>query len=57
MKKFFPHKIEKETISIRVDTKLLNKIDIESAKIDISRNEFINQCIIYAIENMESKTE
>lgn len=52
MKKFLPKKPEKEVISVRIDSQLLKTIDIEAAKIDISRNELINQCIEYALDNI-----
>lgn len=52
MRDFKPIKQEKSVISIRIDTEILNEIDKQSAKIDISRNEFIVQCIKYAIEHL-----
>lgn len=52
MEKFYPKKPEKEVISIRIDTELIRKVDSESAKAGISRNEFINQCILYAMDNL-----
>ena len=52
MKEFKPIKQEKTVISIRVNTELLNAVDSLSMKSDISRNEFINQCIEYALANM-----
>ncbi len=57
MKKFLPKKPEKEVISVRIDSQLLKTIDIEAAKIDISRNELINQCIEYALDNIEEEPE
>ena len=57
MKKFLPKKPEKEVISVRIDSQLLKTIDIEAAKIDISRNELINQCIEYALENIGEEPE
>ena len=53
MKEFKPVKQEKTIISIRLDADVLKTIDELSAKIDISRNEFIVQCIDYALENIE----
>ena len=57
MKKFLPKKPEKEVISVRIDSQLLKTIDIEAAKIDISRNELINQCIEYALDNIGEEPE
>ena len=56
MEKFKPSKSdkskEKSVISIRLDSELLQTVDEISAKADISRNEFIVQCIEYALKNM-----
>lgn len=43
---------EKSVISIRIDTDMLNTVDKIAAETDISRNEFIVQCIEYALKNM-----
>lgn len=53
MKEFKPIKQEKTVISIRIDVETLKKIDLLSAKTDISRNELIIQCIDYAFENIK----
>ena len=55
MRYFIPKKSDKEVISIRIDSETLKEIDMESANIGISRNEFINQCIEFALEHMEHK--
>lgn len=52
MNNFKPVKQEKDVISIRIDSKLLEKVDIIAGNTDISRNELIVQCIEYAINNM-----
>ena len=57
MKKFLPKKPEKEVISVRIDSQLLKTIDIEAAKIDISRNEMINQFIEYALDHIGEEPE
>ena len=59
MKKFIPSKgsNDKVVISMRIDTKLLETIDREAYKAKISRNEFISQCINYAVSNMEENTK
>lgn len=59
MENFSPKKIEKEVISIRIDRRLLEKIDSLATNTDISRNEFIVQCIDFALlhlnkENIEN---
>ena len=57
MKKFIPIKSEKIVISIRLENEKINKIDEIASKIDISRNELINQCLDFALENLEFKKE
>ena len=52
MNDFKPTKQEKTVISIRLDVDMLKTIDETSAKTDISRNEFIIQCIDYALKNL-----
>lgn len=53
MEKFLPKKNTKEVISVRIPVEILEKLDEKAAAYDISRNEFINQCITFALENME----
>ncbi len=53
MNKFHPLKNEKIVISIRIDSNKLDEIDQIAAKIDISRNDLINQCINYSLNNLE----
>ena len=54
MKDFRPIKTEKTVISIRMDMDLLKTIDKHSQETDISRNEFIVQCIEYALNNLKN---
>lgn len=53
MAKFVARKPEKEVISMRISTDILQTVDEKAAKIGISRNELINQMISYALDNME----
>ena len=53
MASFIPRKPEKEVISMRISTDILAEIDNKAAEIGISRNELINQCITFALANME----
>lgn len=55
MENFLPKKHEKEVISMRIPSETLNQIDDKAAAIGISRNEFINQCIAFALANMKNK--
>lgn len=52
MEKFLPRKPEKEVISMRLSLDLLAEIDRRAAQFDISRNELINQCILFALDHM-----
>ena len=53
MANFIPRKPEKEVISMRISADMLAEIDNKAAEIGISRNELINQCITFALANME----
>lgn len=55
MKYFVPQKVDKEVISIRIPSDLLKTVDKKSAEADISRNEFINQCILFAIDHLQER--
>lgn len=54
MAKFIPKKHEKEVISMRISSEILVEIDEKAAKFGISRNELINQCIAFALANMDN---
>lgn len=53
MDKFIARKPEKEIISMRISADVLQKIDLKSAEVGISRNELLNQMIVYALNHME----
>jgi len=53
MAKFVARKPEKEVISMRISVDVLNILDNKAAEIGISRNELINQMILFALDNME----
>lgn len=55
MNKFQPSKSEKEVISIRIEINKLEKIDKIATMIGISRNQLINQCLEYSLENLDFK--
>ena len=57
MPKFIPKKYEKEIISMRISSSVLSEIDKKAAAIGISRNEFLNQCVEFALANMDDDTE
>jgi len=51
MAEFNPRKVEKTLISVRIPLDTLKDVDRISANNELSRNEFIVQCIGFAIEN------
>jgi predicted HicB family RNase H-like nuclease len=51
--KLCPKKNEKQVISVHISTDKHAAIDENAAQYGISRNEFINQCIDFALQNME----
>ena len=52
MVKFVARKPEKEVISMRISTETLQILDQKAAEIGISRNELINQMILFSLANM-----
>ncbi len=57
MANFIPKQYKKEATTIRLDSEKLEKIDKMAAKYNISRSAFINQCIDYALENMDKNKD
>jgi hypothetical protein len=55
--KFIARKPEKEVISMRISTDTLQVLDNKANEIGISRNELINQMILFALANMEDPSE
>ena len=55
--KFVARRPEKEVISMRISTDTLQILDTKAAEIGISRNELINQMILFALTNMEEPTK
>ena len=50
---FTIRKPEKKVISMRISSEVLQKLDQMATESDISRNELINQMILFALEHME----
>ena len=44
---------EKDNITLRVSLQTLELIDRKAAQYNLSRNQFLNQCIEYALANMD----
>ena len=57
LSKFVARKPEKEVISMRISTDTLQILDDKAAETGISRNELINQMILFALANMEEPTK
>ena len=57
MAEFRPVKSEKEIISVRLPVSLVHEIERRAAAADISRNEFINQCILFAMEHLQQEPD
>ena len=57
MSEFIPKQYKKDPITVRVDFEKLEIIDSLAANFNISRSEFINQCIDFALEHMVSLSE
>ena len=55
MERFSPKKPEQIVTTVRIPKTILDQVDKQAAEADISRNEFINQCILYALGSMEEK--
>jgi len=49
---FIPKPYTKEQITVRFAHKKLAEIDKLASKYELSRNEFINQCVDFALSNM-----
>ena len=57
MAKFIVKKPEKEVISMRISSEVLEQLDSMAVQAGISRNELINQMIAFALEHMEEDSE
>ena len=55
--KFVARKPEKEVISMRISSDTLQILDTKAAETGISRNELINQMILFALANMDEQIE
>lgn len=57
MSDFIPKQYKKEPVTIRIGFDKLQKIDRAAAGYDMSRSEFINQCIDYALSHMPNLSD
>lgn len=54
--KFVPKNGEKEVISFRLPKETLSKIDKLATKNSLSRNEFMLQCLDFALDNIDDNS-
>ncbi len=52
MAEFIPKQYKKEQFTIRMEQDMLAQIDKLAAQYDLSRSEFIVQCVRFAVEHM-----
>lgn len=57
MSRFVIQKPEKEVITLRIASNLLHEVDIKANEADVSRNELINQMIVYALSSMAPSSD
>ena len=57
MAEFIPKQYKKEQFTIRMEKDMLSKVDELAAKYDLSRSEFIVQCVHFAMEHMPHETQ
>lgn len=55
--KFIPRSGEKEVISFRIPKNLLSQIDKIAIDNALSRNEFMVQCLEFALENLSDEED
>ena len=55
MANFIPKQYKKDPITVRISADKLAQIDRMAAQFSMSRNEFINKCIDYAMEHIGSE--
>lgn len=53
MHAFIPKQYKKDPVTIRISPEKLERIDAAAAQYDVSRSEFINQCIDFALDHMK----
>jgi len=51
--KFIPTTQDKSVISVRLEDSLIENLDEYSKQQKMSRNEFIRQCIVFALERID----
>ena len=57
MKNFIPKAYQKEQITVRLNVAAIEKIDKIASQLNLSRSELINQCVEFALANMNEKKD
>ena len=57
MADFIPKQYKKEQFTIRMETAVLEQVDALAEQYSLSRSEFVNQCVKFAIEHMPKPKE
>ena len=52
MAEFIPKQYKKEQFTIRMDREMLEQVDHLAVEYKLSRSDFINQCVAFALEHM-----
>ena len=52
MAEFIPKQYKKEQCTIRMEREMLEQIDRLAGEYKLSRSDFINQCVVFALEHM-----
>ena len=52
MAEFIPKQYKKEQFTIRMDREMLKRVDQLAEEYQLSRSDFINQCVYFALEHM-----
>lgn len=57
MAEFIPKQYKKEQFTIRMEQDMLASVDALAAEYNLSRSEFIVQCVRFALEHMTNKND
>ena len=55
MAEFIPKQYKKEQFTIRMEQSMLDEVDQLAGEHGLSRSEFVNQCVAFALQHMPKK--
>lgn len=55
MAEFIPRQYKKEQFTIRMEQELLDQVDRLAGEYKLSRSDFVNQCVVFALEHMPQR--